>query len=335
MTEISALSPVPRSRLVVLVLAVVVIGGLAFWAWKQWSALQQEVNTLERNLAAMVHEQDLKNRTTQEHTNRITNELEQLRVMDRGDWLLAEAEYLLRLANQRAILEQDAPAAASLLTQADKVLAEVLQSTDGVLFANIKKITAIRQQIAEERDALVLRSDIDRDGLYLKIEALITQLDKMPVVNLNSMSEHTAAQLIEEEKRFEPTSIGERFFRSLRLALEKIGGYLRIQHHDEALKTLLSSGEQLYLKQNLRFMLEQAQIAVLQRRQSVYANSLFKAQHWITEYYVMDPSLKKRLLAELAEIAGHNVEQPLPDISDSLVSLQALMKVHHQQSPEG
>lgn len=335
MTEASTISPAPRYRLMLRILAAIAIGGMVIYGWKQWRTLQQEVKILDRNFSAMVHEQDLKSRALQERSDKLADELAQLRVVDRGDWLLAETEYLLRLANQHAILGQDAPAAAALLTQADKVLAELMQPSAGILFANIKKITAIRQQIAEEQDALILRSDIDREGLYLQIEALIQQLEDIPVIDLGNMSDHTAAQVIEEENLFESTSLGERLFRSLRQALEKIGGYLRIQHHDEALKTLLSPGEQLYLKQNLRFMLEQAQIAVLQRQQSVYTNSLSKAKNWITEYYVMDPVLKKKLLGELADIARHNVEEPLPDISGSLVSLKALMKIRHQQNPEG
>jgi uroporphyrin-3 C-methyltransferase len=322
--------PKPRRRWVALALGIAVIGGIAFYGWKQWYSLQQEVALMDRSLSAMVREQDLKEQATQTQIDRLVNELAQLRIVDRGDWLLAEAEYLLRLANQHAILGQDAPAAAALLTQADKVLAELIQPSESRLLASIKKVTAIRQQIAEERDALILRSDIDREGLYLQIEALIKQLEKIPVIDLENMSDQAASQIADEENLLAPTSIGERFFRSLRQALEKIGGYVRIQRHDEALKTLLSPGEQLYLKQNLRFMLEQAQIAVLQRQQPVYENSLSKAKGWITEYYVIDPVLKKKILAELADISRHNVEEPLPDISGSLVSLKALIKVRQQ-----
>lgn len=332
MTENATATPrQPRYRLVILALCIAIVGGIAFYSWKQWQVLRQEIKALDRSLSAVVREQDLREQATQTQIDRLVNELAQLRIIDRGDWLLAEAEYLLRLANQHAILGQDAPAAAALLTQADKVLAELIQPSESRMLASIKKVTAIRQQIAEERDALILRSDIDREGLYLQIEALIKQLEKIPVIDLKNMSDQAASQLAEEENRFETTSIGERFFRSLRQALEKIGGYVRIQRHDEALKTLLSPGEQLYLKQNLRFMLEQAQIAVLQHQQPVYENSLSKAKGWITEYYVIDPVLKKKLLAELADISRHNVEEPLPDISGSLVSLKALMKVRQQQ----
>lgn len=334
MTETS-ISSLLRKRLILLAVCVIAIGVAAFYGWKQWQNLQQELNRLDRGLSATVRDQDLREQATQMRIDRLVNELAQLRIIDRGDWLLAEAEYLLRLANQRAILGQDAPSAAVLLTQADKVLAELIEPSESRLLANIKKVTAIRQQIADERDALILRSDIDREGLYLQIEALIKLLEKTPVIDLHKLSDAATSARFEEENPLAPTSLGERFYRSLRQALEKIGAYVRIQRHDEALKMLLSPSEQLYLKQNLRFMLEQAQIAVLQRQQPIYENSLSKAKGWITEYYRIDPALKIKILAELADISRHNVEEPLPDISGSLVSLKALIKVRQQQGEGG
>ena len=44
---------------------------------------------------------------------------------DRDAWLLAEAQYLLRLANQRLIMAGDAVAAEALLGSADNILLAV------------------------------------------------------------------------------------------------------------------------------------------------------------------------------------------------------------------
>lgn len=313
------------------VLAIVFIVGLAGFGWKAWRDLERRVTELDRQLAAFTHEQDERNRQWQVGAEIVAAEISHLKTADRTDWLLAEAEYLLRLANQHAVLAHDAPAAAALLSQADRVLKELLDATDARVFAHLKRVMAIRQQIAREREALVLRSDIDRSGLYLQIDAFIQQVEKLPVIDLANLSDQVADEVVTEETLVQPSSLWDRFLLSFRVALEKMGAYVRIQHHDEALKTLLSPGDQLYLKQNLRFMLEQAQVAVLQEQQSVFNNSLSKARNWISEYYVMDPILKKKLLAELADISRHNVEEPLPDISGSLVSLKDLMKLRHQQ----
>ena len=52
-------------------------------------------------------------------------ELARYSANDRATWLLAEAEYLLRLANQRLIMAGDTESAQALLTSADKVLREL------------------------------------------------------------------------------------------------------------------------------------------------------------------------------------------------------------------
>src|SRR5690606_35948157 len=109
-----------RHRWVVVVLVMGVIAGASFYGWKQWQALQAGIEALTKSVAAMEREQDYREQALQARIDKLVDELARLRVVDRSDWLLAEAEYLLRLANQHAILGQDAPAAAALLTQADK-----------------------------------------------------------------------------------------------------------------------------------------------------------------------------------------------------------------------
>ncbi len=55
-------------------------------------------------------------------SQQLESAVDQLATVDRRDWLIAEAEYLLRLANQRLQLGRDARAAAQLLASADQVL---------------------------------------------------------------------------------------------------------------------------------------------------------------------------------------------------------------------
>ena len=42
----------------------------------------------------------------------------------REDWLLAESEYLLRLASQRLLMDRDVPSAIALIQSADDTLAD-------------------------------------------------------------------------------------------------------------------------------------------------------------------------------------------------------------------
>ena len=249
--------------------------------------------------------------------------IEKLNNSDRSDWLLAETEYLLRMANQYATLARDPVLAESLLGNADQVMKELEKS-----IAVSKNVVGIRKKIAEERAALKLHSEFDKEGLYLQLEALIKQVEKTAVVDIASASKQNQAD--NKETITDPElSISSRMTDSLLHSLEKIGGYIRIQEHDEEIGPLLSPNEQQYLKQNLRMALEQAQTALLQQNQLIYETSLEDAKQWIQKYYVIDPALKNKWLAELEVCRRENIADPLPDISGSLEALKNFMLTRH------
>jgi uroporphyrin-3 C-methyltransferase len=72
----------------------------------------------------------------------------------------------------------------------------------------------------------------------------------------------------------------------------------------------------MYLKQNLRLMLEQAQIGLLREEQHVYLASLDKAQNWIRDYYPLNDQAQI-VLNDLDQMKKNNVQQSLPDFSGS------------------
>jgi len=86
-----------------------------------------------------------------------------------SDWLQAEAEYLLRLANHRLQLEGDLTGAKTLLSSADERLAK----------ADNPALFAVRQAIANELAALNSIYTLDQSGLYFKLSALESQIDQL------------------------------------------------------------------------------------------------------------------------------------------------------------
>src|SRR5690606_21247593 len=93
--------------------------------------------------------------------------LQGLSSTSREDWLLAEAEYLLRLANQRVLIEHSPSSADGLLTQADEILKNL---DDPDLFS-------LRQAIAKDLASLRLIKEVDHEGLYFSIKALTEQIE--------------------------------------------------------------------------------------------------------------------------------------------------------------
>jgi len=334
----NAVTPTPvinnpmRIYIALLVLLLIMASGFYFF-WQQlllrdrlFREYQQQSESAERSQDKLLQqnkeEQQALQTTLQEQLAQFDTRIEKLSNTDRSDWLLAETEYLLRMASQYATLTHDAKSAEVLLANADQVMKELEKNS-----AANKELVNIRSKIADERAALKLRSELDKEGLYLQLEALIKQADQIAVVDISSMSKKYRAA--ENEKLSHEPSLSKRMIASLLRALEKIGGYIRVQQHDQDIGPLLSPDEQQYLKQNLRLRLEQAQIALLQQHQAVYEASLSDAKDWIKKYYVIDPALKNKWLVELDADSKINVEEPLPDISASLALLKDYMQTRH------
>ena len=85
------------------------------------------------------------------------------------DWLLAEVEYLIRLANQRVLMERDVSGALSLLSSAD----EIVEQTSGIAAYEL------RESLAYDIANLKAVSDLDTDGIFLSLSAMVSQVPEL------------------------------------------------------------------------------------------------------------------------------------------------------------
>lgn len=262
-----------------------------------------------------------KQQSVDELQDRLTRSMQQISKMQgtsRRDWLLAEVEYLLRLANQRVLMESSAKEALVLLKSADKIL----QETDDVSIYNVRK--ALAQDIAE----LEAVPRLDVEGVFLKLAALNEQVDQLRQVPVTDKGE-----LPDMLKGITPDSVEESWNDGLRAswnrAMEKLGQLVVVQRRDEPVEPLLSPEQNYFLQQNLHLMLEQAQLALLQGKQASYETSIDKATRWIRTYFEADDATTQALLKGLNGLKGVQVSPPLPDISDSLQALKGYLADMH------
>ena len=73
-------------------------------------------------------------------------------------------------------------------------------------------------------------------------------------------------------------------------------------------------------------MLEQAQLALLQRRQESFDSALNKAEEWLGTYFQQDDGTTQALLRGIGELKSSQVSPALPDISNSLTELKAYLQ---------
>ncbi|WP_415904648.1 uroporphyrinogen-III C-methyltransferase [Neptuniibacter sp. QD48_55] len=245
---------------------------------------------------------------------RLTKSIQQVTAnqkTNRKDWLLAEVEYLLRLANQRVLMEQTSAGALKLLKSADKILKE----TDDV------SIYDVRKALAADIAALEAVPVLDTEGVFLQLGALNNQVQNLRLIPISK--QHKLPDLLEEVT---PEVVEESWTAGLEeswsKATDKLNKLVVIQHRDEPIEPLLSPQQTYYLQQNLHLMLEQAQLALLQRKQSSYDASLNKAHDWVSTYFEQSDGTTQSLLRGISELKSVKVTAEMPDISGSLRSLK-------------
>jgi uroporphyrin-III C-methyltransferase len=224
---------------------------------------------------------------------------------DVQEWLWTEAEYLLRLANQKLTLQGDADSALLILTTVDEMLRDSGDAT----------VLGVRDALAGEMLALRNLDYVDVPGLYVRMNNLLPLVDHLSLRNtlVQNYSDQLAAQ--QGATLSADTSFGVR-------ALALLGSIFVWQEWDVAPEALLPPQQEATLKQNLRLMLEQAQLALLMAEQEVYRSSLEKGRDWMTRYFAIDAGAGRTLGQELESLSAMPVTVARPDISGSLALLQ-------------
>ncbi|ANG64827.1 heme biosynthesis protein [Marinobacterium aestuarii] len=337
------------AALVLSIIALVLIGYLGWqgWQWQQGNAqalqqiseqaysaqadgqaqLTQEIDSLQQQMATLKSQAQTDKSGIEALQERLTQSIQQVmsgQQSSRKDWLLAEVEYLLRLANQRVLMEQTTDGALKLLKSADLILKE----TDDV------SIYDVRKALAADIAALESVPRLDTEGAFLQLGALNTQVDRLNLVPVTNKRELPA--LLEQ---ITPDSVSESWTQGLKASLDgaisKFEQLIIIQHRDEPVEPLLSPEQHFFLQQNLHLMLEQAQLALLQRKQNAYDSALGKAENWIDTYFDPQDATTNALLRGIAELKLLQVSPEVPDISGSLNTLKAYLQQMTKLKQEG
>ena len=279
---------------------------------------QDEINArLRRQLESQTDQASQQNRelaaqivSLQQQLSSQQKKLASLSTTDRDDWLLAEAEYLIRLANQRLLMGKEIAGALDLLSAADEIAKEL---DDSALYP-------VRQALANDMAALRSAAKLDIEGIYLQLGAVAQQVDQLRLFDMPELQ-------IQSAEMTEPATWQERLDSGLQAAWSRLSSYIQINKRDDVYEPLLAPEYEAAVRQNVRLMFEQAQMAVLSNKQRLYQDSLSKAKDWLNNYYRIDSAATEEQLRQIDELAKLQISVPLPDISRSLRALKSFVDV--------
>ena len=304
------------SFLLVLI-AILAIGGMA---WKGFELTQQVTQFSQQTVKATAMNVQLTDQLEQlqqqaqqqsVQLGQTSLRLAQLPGADRNDWLLAEAEYLLRLANQRLNLEKDWQGSLAILGAADKVLAE----------AGNPLLNPVRQILAKEVQELRATPAVDVTGAVARLQSVqeqISELEWMPRTLPEEKVVTNEVMGLENE-----LNAWGKFVTKLWAGISNI---VRIREHDKALPAPLTPDQHYYLQQNMHLMLEQAQVALVRQQNSLYKQSIERTQIWLEEFVMIKNADAEAVAMTLSELKLWNVSPELPEISGSLNRLRQLQE---------
>ena len=223
-------------------------------------------------------------------------------------WILAEAEYLMRLAQSRLSIDQDVVSAREALTAADQRLRETGEP----------QWAEVREVLGGEISALaaVPVQDLERTGQLLA--ALSAEVQGLPLLGRAGQAAEgvggAAQAMAQTEQRSLQTLVKD--------GLAGLESAISVRYHEGPASSLLPPPKQHAVYQNLLLQLETAQYALLRRDSALYRASLAKAGAWLQEYFDPAAPSTRSFLERLDTAATANVRPPLPDISTSLRMLQ-------------
>jgi uroporphyrin-3 C-methyltransferase len=213
------------------------------------------------------------------------------------------------LANQRLVMATDVVSAQALLASADSILVEL---DDPSLYE-------ARAAVAADLAAVRAVPRVDVQGVYLSLAALVEQADKLVIFQLPDAEEQLE---VAAEETWQA-----RLEQGYEEALGKLSDYVIIRRRDVPMQALMDPQWEGLVRQNLRMLLEQAQVALLSSNQLLYRESLERAGYWVAEFFESDEAASRAMAREISDLQAREVAVALPDLSRSLTALdQAITK---------
>ncbi len=317
---------------IAIALAIAVSAGLYYQGHQQAklqdaanSALQEQLAELKQN---QLHEKQQVKSFLQQQTKalgatdrqqasviRQLNELqEKVTIISGSDaktWLLAQADFLVKMAGRKLWSDQDVTAAAVLLKSADASLADM----------NDPSLIDVRRALTEDIGTLSAISQVDFDGIILKLNQLSNQVD-----NLRLADNNTDDSPMDADSDELSSSLSE-WRQNLNKSWHSfMSDFITIRRRDSTAEPLLAPNQDIYLRENIRSRLLVAAQAVPRHQNEVYKQSLESVSTWVRAYFDVNDQSTKAFLDELEALSQQSILMDVPDQLKSPPMLEKLMQ---------
>ncbi|MCW8909387.1 MAG: uroporphyrinogen-III C-methyltransferase [Gammaproteobacteria bacterium] len=308
--------------LLIIIAGLTTVGG--YYLWQQQLLLETKLQTSNSSVTSQLNQLDqssqLQQQSLQTQQNLIdelnqklqeTNTLSQqaIEITNRAqrDWVLAEIDYLLRIANRRLQIARDINGAIAALDAADQRLFNLGDLTyfeiRKLLSADIAKLKALHQA--------------DINGVALALDQMIYILEFLP---FKGVQEEVKTQL-EPDANTQTKKQPEGFVDTVLDTVMNIGD---IKIHQRSIQPASSAQQQQEIEQLLRNFLLSSRLAVLRYDDKQFSHDIEQALQLLHLHYKADDNRVNQMSDDLLKFKNLNLMPDLPDINKSWKLLQQI-----------
>lgn len=229
---------------------------------------------------------------------------------DANTWKLAQADFMVKLAERKLWSDQDVTTAAALLKSADSTLAGL----------DDPSLLGVRRALTEDIATLATLNQIDFDGIILQLNQLANQVDDLRLADNDS----DEAPLDQDDGELS-ASLSQWRQNLAKSWRSFIAEFITIRRRDSSAEPLLAPNQDVYLRENIRSRLLIAAQAVPRHQLQIYHQSLESVSAWVRAYFdVNDPSTKA-FLNQIDDLSQQSISMVLPDTLKSQPLLDTLL----------
>ncbi len=296
------------------IVVLIVVGGYAGWGLMRVNTqlaasvvqTNNQLQQLQSDFNSLKTETTLMQQTTQQSADEIKiltkniTDLSQEKQGNQEKWLLFEARYYVKWANENLQFLHNVPMAIFLLKLADQ----------GISHLADPKMAEIRKAIATDLANLQGVPQVDIAGLYMKLAVLNNQLDQLPLQAKQSNLQEPKPSITEQKQTI--------WQRGLHAAWQALQNLVVIRYNSKGQMPLIMPEQQAFLYQNLHAMLAQSIWALLNRQPDIYQSSLQQLTVWIERYFALDAPMTRAVLTDLTQLEKTDIHPPVPTLANTL-----------------
>lgn len=278
---------------------------------KQQEQQQASLESTIKQQATALQESDRQQANLARELDEVQQKVATISGSDAKTWLLAQSDFLVKLAGRKLWSDQDVTTAAALLKSADASLADM----------NDPNLLTVRRALTDDISALSAITQVDYDGIILKLNQLSNQVDNLRLADNNS--DDTPMDSDGSELSSTVTEWRENLTKSWHNFMDS---FITIRRRDETAVPLLAPNQDVYLRENIRSRLLVAAQAVPRHQDETYKQSLENVSTWVRAYYDTNDSVTKSFLDELDSLSQQSINMDVPQTLESQPLLEKLMQ---------